>query len=96
MTSEFNPKISYRVASMYIDPSYTKTTPWDYLEDWAMSNSPNTSLDIVATRMKQRWPGNYRVVVKEVPHPKHACTYSKWLLEFDNPAEETMFRLRYS
>jgi hypothetical protein len=98
MTTTFNPKITYRMASMHIDPSNRrKLTPWAYLKDWERSDrDPKTTLDDVATRMQQQWPGNYRVVVKEVHHPEHLYKYSKWFLEFDNPAEETMFRLKWS
>lgn len=94
MTEEFKPKISYRIAGTCI---HKPTTPWEYLEDWAMSDRDlTTTLDMIADRMKLRWPGNYRVVVKEVRHPEHMHKYSKWCLEFDNPGEETLFRLRWA
>jgi len=96
MTTKFNPKITYRMASMHIDSSFTKQTPWEWLSDWEMSDrDPNTTLDMIIDRMKLRWPGRYCIVVREVQHPKHACTYSKWFIEFDDPAEETMFRLKW-
>lgn len=96
MTSEFKPKITYRMAGFYMATNRPKT-PWQYLEDWEMSDrDPNTSLDTIALAMQTRWPGKYQIVVKEIRHPEHMYKYSKWVIEFDNPAEETMFRLKYS
>ena len=44
--------------------------------------------------MKALWPGNYRIVIREaMPYKGYRMT--KWVLEFDDPAEETMFRLKW-
>lgn len=91
MSDVFAPKISYRIAGLHMA---TPRTPWQYLEDWEMSDrDPKTTLKDVADKMKERWPGNYRVVVKEVQPPDR---FSKWALEFDDPAEETLFNLKWS
>ena len=52
MTSEFKPKITYRMAGFYMATNRPKT-PWQYLEDWEMSDrDPNTSLDTIALAMQ--------------------------------------------
>lgn len=71
-------------------------TPWQYLHIWEGSDrDPNTTLDHVANKMKERWPGNYRVVVREFRTENSMYKSSKWVLEFNTPAEETMFRLKW-
>ena len=92
MTAEFKPKITYRMASMHTDPM----TPWEYLGHRAMSDRPiGADLGVITERMRARWPGNYQVVSKQINDSQHGYVV-KWVLEFDNPAEETMFRLRWA
>ena len=96
MTTKFNPKITYRMASMHIDSSFTKQTPWEYLGEWSMSDrDPNAPLTSVTDRMQAKWPGNYQVVSKRINDSQHGWII-KWVLEFSDPAEETMFRLKWS
>lgn len=71
-------------------------TPWEYLGEWAMSDrDPNTPLSAVTDRMRAKWPGNYQVVERRINDRQHGWII-KWALEFDNPSEETMFRLRWA
>lgn len=71
--------------------------PWHYLEDWAKSDrGPEHTVEYVQSKMQERWPGNYRIVVKEVRHPEHMYRHSKWCMEFDTLEDETMFMLRWS
>lgn len=74
----------------------TTNNPWQYLQDWHMSDrDPKTTLKDVADRMKQYWPGNYYIAERE-DMPYRGMRMTKWVIEFDNPAEETMFRLRWA
>ena len=96
MRDVFAPKITYRMAGKHIDLGHRKLTPWAYLQDWHMSDrDPNTTLKGVADRMKQQWPGNYRIVEQE-DYPYRGQRQTKWVIEFDDPAEETMFMLRWA
>ena len=95
MTHVFAPKITYRIPrSLYTTDGRAKT-PWQYLEDWNTSDhNPTVQPEHIATRMKSLWPGNYRIVIQEaMPYKGYRMT--KWVLEFDDPAEETMFRLKW-
>jgi hypothetical protein len=95
MTAEFKPKITYRMAGTHIDLVYNQT-PWEYLGQWAMSDRPiGADLEVITERMRARWPGNYQVVSKQINDSQQGYVI-KWALEFDNPAEETMFRLRWA
>lgn len=90
----FHPTISYRVASLHMGTTKPRT-PWQYLQDWHMSDRhPSTTLEDVAISMKNQWPGNYRVVEKE-DYPYRGNRVTKWVIEFDDPAEETMFNLKW-
>lgn len=93
MTANFTPKITYRIASMHLDPFYRKQTPWERLEDWALADKGRTesTLEYITARLQERWPGNYRV--ERVRHRGWPTNYQ---LVFDNPAEETMFRLKWA
>ena len=96
MTTAFNPKITYRIAGTYVDSGYRLQTPWEYLGERAMSDrDPNTPLSAVTASMRAKWPGNYRVVEKRIDDSQHGYVI-KWVLEFDNPSEETMFRLKWA
>jgi len=91
--------ISYGIAKTWfnIEEKYQVKTPWEWLTDWEMSDrDPNTTLDMITDRMKLRWPGNYRIVVREFRVGDSMYRSSKWVLKFDTPAEETVFRLKYS
>lgn len=73
---------------------FIHTTPWEFLKYWPMcERAPEHNEEWLCEKMKTSWPGNYRVVVKELYPPDR---FSEWALEFDNPAEETMFRLRWA
>ena len=94
MTAEFKPKITYRMAATFIAPNMDKKqTPWERLEDWALADKGRTesTLEYITARLQERWPGNYRV--ERVQHREWPTNYQ---LVFDNPAEETWFRLRWA
>lgn len=69
-------------------------SPWEYLENWAQSDRDyeTSTADWLSRKMKEKYPGNYRIVLAMSPktwwdpHPK---------IVFDDPAEETWFRLKY-
>lgn len=65
-------------------------TPWQYLDDLVHSDRGlEHDEDWMTSRLQLRWPGNYRV------------KYTTWdfrnpyYIEFDNPADETMFMLKF-
>lgn len=92
----FNPKITYRMAAVQIT-GRKPTTPWDYLDNWSKSDrGPDETLAKLNERMQNRWPGKYKIVVKETHVEGHMYKFPKWVFEFDTPAEETFFRLKYS
>ena len=73
------------------------TTPWAYLRNWEMSDrGPDETLAKLNERMQNRWPGNYKIAVKEVHAPGTMYRVSKHYFMFDTPADETFFRLKYS
>lgn len=75
----------------------TPTTPWEYLENCTWSNrGPDETLAKLNERMQNRWPGNYKIIVKEVRAKDSMYRVSKYVFEFDTPAEETLFRIKYS
>ena len=77
-----------------------KRTPWQWLENWQRriySTTPEQrSYEWLRTEMQNRWPGPYRLVT--VWNPKNPIDLYgvTWVMRFDDPAEETMFRLRWS
>lgn len=97
MEPEFKPKISYRVSNIYIDKSFMKKpTPWEYLADWAMSDrGPEHTIHYFEDKMKEHWPGNYRITTTKINDSRGGYIV-KWVLVFDDPAEETMFKLRWA
>lgn len=96
MTTEFEPKITYRIAAIMM-ASGRKTTPWEYLDNWAMSDKgPDETLQKLNERMQNRWPGNYTIVQKEVRDPQRFYKVLKYDFQFNPPEAETMFRIKYS
>jgi len=93
----FNPKIGHKIARMHVAPTlarlFSKKSPWQYLDDWQNSDrgyNPNELAHINA-KMQQMYPGKYKVVKKTSEHGR----YTYYDIEFDTPAVETMFRLKY-
>lgn len=89
----FNPKITYRMAGMFISGQNVGTKPWEYLDNWQRSDrgyDPNEILTI-NEYMQNRYPGPYKVVKKLSPHER----FYYYEMEFDSPAEETMYRLKW-
>lgn len=80
-----------------VSGEYKPTTPWEYLENWNRSDrGPDETLAKLNERMQNRWPGKYKIIVKEVRAKDSMYKVSKHVFEFDTPAEETLFRLKYS
>ena len=97
MTTTFEPKITYRMAAIQIVGRNKPTTPWEYLENWAQSDrGPDETLAKLNERMQNRWPGKYKVVVRETHVDGHMYKFPKWVFEFDSPQDETFFRIKYS
>lgn len=95
MTIKFEPKITYRMAAMML-PGSKPTTPWEYVENWSQSDrGPDETLAKLNARMQERWPGNYRIVEKEVRSKEHMYRLITYDFEFDSPSEETMFRMKW-
>lgn len=77
--------------------SYKPTSPWEYLRNWEMSDrGPEETIAKLNERMQERWPGKYRIIVKEVRDKERYYKVSKHFFEFETPAEETLFRIKYS
>lgn len=96
MTTTFKPKITYRMAAMSLGQR-KPTTPWEYLKNWSESDrGPDETLTKLNARMQERWPGRYRIVEKEVRCKEHMYKILKWDFEWETPAEETLFRIKYS
>lgn len=94
VTEEFNPKITYTMAGMFIDSKFMKRKPWEYLDDWQRSDrgyNP-TELDLINARMQHLYPGPYKIVKKRSPHGR----FVYYVMEFNSPAEETMYRLKWA
>ena len=72
----------------------SKRKPWEWLNDWQQSDRGYDPHELVNVNivMQDRWPGAYKVVKKTSPHGR----FKYYEMEFDSPAEETMFRLKYS
>ena len=72
------------------------TTPWEYVENWACKRlraHADDTLDKLNGYLQTRWPGKYKVIAKLNPaHGGHLV----FVFLFDNPAEETMFRLKWA
>lgn len=67
-------------------------TPWQWLEDWQRSDLTNeqASYEYIRTEMQNRYPGNYTIVRNPYPHGQ------RYVIKFDTPQEETMYRLRWT
>ena len=73
-----------------------KKTPWQWLEDWQRSDltPEQRSYEWIRTEMQHRWPGPYRLVRNPWSHRDlYGVAY---VMQFVDPQEETMFRLRWS
>lgn len=66
-------------------------TPWQWLEHWQMADlaDDQRSYEYISTEIQRRYPGNYRIVRQQAPG-------RRYVIMFDDPREETMFRLRWS
>lgn len=69
--------------------------PWQWLEDWQSRDltAEQRSFEYIRTEMHNRYPGPYRLVRRQIPRKGWLPEY---VMVFDNPYEETMFRLRWS
>lgn len=67
-------------------------TPWQWLEDWQSSDCTDEqrSYEYIRTEMQNRYPGNYHIVRNPYPHGH------LYVIKFDTPQEETMYRLRWT
>ena len=110
MSTEFKPKITYRMAAMNIDNDIASmypammnaianlpTTPQAYLRNWSMSDKDpkEHTLEDLNMRMQNRWPGKYKIVVEQ---KWNGLNYyiNEYVFKFDTPKDETWFKLRYS
>ena len=72
------------------------TSPWEYLRNWEMSDrGPDETLAKLNERMQNRWPGNYKIV-KDQRWNGHNYWVNIYEFKFNEPKDETMFKLRYS
>lgn len=68
-------------------------TPWEYLKDLTMTDrDPEQDEEWMTERLQKRWPGNYRVE-KVV---EYQWQYIEYKIVFDNPVEETLFRIKWA
>lgn len=68
--------------------------PWQYLNDWQRSDrgyDPNEMV-YINMEMQQRYPGKYKIVKRASEHGR----FKYYDFEFESPAAETMFRIKYS
>ena len=69
-------------------------TPWQRLEDWerADKTKAQSTIEYITLDMQRRFPGDYYISKRLTPvkgwEPYH-------VIVFNNPAEETFFRLKY-
>ena len=73
--------------------------PWQWLEDWQRSDltDEQRSYEYIRTEMHNRYPGNYRVVKIWNPKCRRGNLYGvRYMIKFDTPEEETMFRLKWT
>lgn len=66
--------------------------PWEYLDTWSKTDLPDESKSIewINQEMQDRYPGPYRVRRTGTMYWR-----SGYRLDFKNPQEETMFRLKW-
>jgi len=68
-------------------------TPWQYLDDLVRSDrGPEHDETWMTSRLQSRWPGDYHVE-KDIDYQ---WQYIDYKIVFDRPADETLFRLKYS
>lgn len=93
--STFEPKITHTMAGFFVHPSmYKPVSPWQYLNDWQNSDrgyDPN-ELEYINKRMQDLYPGKYKIVKKDSEYGR----FKYYDFEFDSPAVETLFRIKYS
>lgn len=92
--NSFNPKIVHKMAGYFVNPSmYVKTDPWQYLNDWQQSDREYDPDEILTINflMQRNYPGKYKIVKKASEYGR----FKYYDFEFDTPAAETMFRLKY-
>lgn len=68
-------------------------TPWEFLDNLvSMDRGIDNDKAWMTQRMQDQWPGDYTVA-------KYPCNkiqgYWRYRMEFADPQEETMFRLKY-
>jgi hypothetical protein len=70
-------------------------TPWQRLQEWEMCDKGRreSTREYITARLQEQWPGNYRVERVGARHVGWPVTHA---IVFDDPAEETMFRLRWA
>lgn len=72
-----------------------KTSPWQYVDNWSKSDKgPHDTLVDLNTRMQNRWPGKYKIVM-EPSWNGHNCYISEYVFKFNSPKDETWFRIQY-
>ena len=71
-------------------------TPWQWLEQWQRSDlaDEQRSYEYIRTEIQNRYPGPYRLI--KVSRVYDSALVAEYVIEFDDPREETMFRLRWS
>ena len=69
-------------------------TPWQRLEDWVRADKTKiqSTLEYINLDMQHRYPGRYHIAKRLGPRQGWEPYYS---IVFDDPAEETFFRLKY-
>ena len=69
-------------------------TPWQRLQDWERADKTKAqcTLEYINARMQEQFPGRYRVAKKLTPVKGWDPYYT---IVFDDPAEETMFLLKW-
>ena len=69
-------------------------TPWQRLEDWwrADKTEEQSTLEYINRVMQEQFPGRYRVAKRMGPRKGWEPYYS---IVFDDPAEETFFKLKW-
>ena len=83
------------MAGFFVRPSmYKKVSPWQYLKDWEQSDRGYNPLELeyINKRMQDQYPGKYKIVKKASEYGR----FTYYDFEFDSPAEETMFKLKWA
>jgi hypothetical protein len=73
-------------------------TPWQWLADHQRRDltAEQQSYEWIRTEMQHRYPGPYRIV--RVWNPKNPTDLYgvTWVMRFDDPGEELLYRLRWN